>query len=250
MFDVMPLYICNRFEQSELLPDVMELLFNSQPYIRRSVRHNVILTYIFQTQILTFATLNVGSVLAKLGKAAQNPAEQRAQKWEFCSLLWFVSGRWTCYSIHVGHLHIQVHEVPLQKFRAQMKTQTTRPHPLKNRGQKKHMNFFNINFLARTQNAPFWTPRKKFMCLISWEATPERDPHKLFRGHFGGPKRGIFGRKKFSLFFPALKQSRWLVQNHLFFFVIFQKLESVSVHLVDGIFPKPSKNLLGTRQGS
>ena len=48
------------------------------------------------------------------------------------------------------------------------------------------------------------------MCLISWERTQKRDPHKLFRGDFGGPKggpkRAIFGHKKFSLlFFPGLK---------------------------------------------
>ena len=81
--------------------------------------------------------------------------------------------------------------------------------PRKIRGPKKHINFFNINFLAPTQNTPFWAPRKKFMCLISCERTQKRDPHKLFWGGFGvkkgGPKRAIFGHKKFSLlFFPAL----------------------------------------------
>ena len=73
------------------------------------------------------------------------------------------------------------------------------------RGPKKHINFSNINFLAPTQNTPFWATRKKFMCLISWERTQKRDPHKLFRGDFGGqkgsPKRAIFGHKKFSLLF-------------------------------------------------
>ena len=29
-------------------------------------------------------------------------------------------------------------------------------------GPKKHINFFNINFLVPTQNPPFWAPRKKF----------------------------------------------------------------------------------------
>ena len=69
------------------------------------------------------------------------------------------------------------------------------------RGQKKHINFFN-NFLSPTRNR---APRKKFMCLISLERTQKRGPHKLFRGDFWGqkrgPKRAIFGHKKFSLLF-------------------------------------------------
>ena len=49
------------------------------------------------------------------------------------------------------------------------------------------------------------------MCLISWERTQKRDQHKLFQWDFGGqkrgPKRAIFGHKKFSLlFFPTLAQ--------------------------------------------
>ena len=64
----------------------------------------------------------------------------------------------------------------------------TPPPPLRDR--KKHINFFNRNFLAPTQNPPFWAPRKKFMCLISWERMQKRDPHKLFRGDFWGQKRG------------------------------------------------------------
>ena len=78
----------------------------------------------------------------------------------------------------------------------------------RSRGRKNH-----INSLAPTQNPPIWTPRKKFMCLISWERAQKRDPHKLlFRGHFWGqkrgPKRAIFGHKKFSLlfFFLPLKK--------------------------------------------
>ena len=78
------------------------------------------------------------------------------------------------------------------------------------RGWKKHINFFNIDFLPPTQNTPFWAPSKKFMCLISWERMQNRDPHEIFREEFwdqiGGPKRAIFGHKKFSLlFFLALK---------------------------------------------
>ena len=79
-------------------------------------------------------------------------------------------------------------------------------------GRKKHINFCNINFLAPTQEPPFGGPRKKFMCLISWERTQKSDPGELFQGDLWGrkrgPKRAIFGHRKFSLlFFPALKQT-------------------------------------------
>ena len=68
----------------------------------------------------------------------------------------------------------------------------------KDRGRKKHINFFNINFLPPTRNPPFWAPRKKFMCLISWERAQKRDPHKLFRGDFWGQKeRKISPKRKF-----------------------------------------------------
>ena len=88
-----------------------------------------------------------------------------------------------------------------------VKTETFR-----DRGPKKHIIFFNINSLAPTENTPFWAPRKKFICLISWERTQKRGPHKLFPGDLGGskggPKRAIFGHKKLSLlFFPALKRT-------------------------------------------
>ena len=63
-------------------------------------------------------------------------------------------------------------------------------HPGFVKGQKKHINFFNINSLPPTQNTPFWTPREKFMCLMSWERTQKRDPHKLFSGRNLGSKRG------------------------------------------------------------
>ena len=66
--------------------------------------------------------------------------------------------------------------------------------------EKSHKLFHSINFLA-----PNLGPQKKFMCLISWERAQKGDPHKLFRGDFWGqqrgPKRGIFGHKKFSLLF-------------------------------------------------
>ena len=57
--------------------------------------------------------------------------------------------------------------------------------------KKKHINFFNINFLPPTQNPPCWAPRKKFMCLISWERTQKKDPHKLVWGYFWGQKGAI-----------------------------------------------------------
>ena len=77
------------------------------------------------------------------------------------------------------------------------------------RGPKKHKNFFNINFVAPTQNTPFWAPRKKLMCFISWERTQKRDPHKLFRGDFGfkkGVPNGPCSATKSLVycFFPAL----------------------------------------------
>ena len=76
-------------------------------------------------------------------------------------------------------------------------------------GRKKHINFFNINFLAPTQNPPFWTPRKKFMCLISWERTQKGTPHRLFWADFwvkNGVPNGPFSATKSLVycFFPPL----------------------------------------------
>ena len=70
-------------------------------------------------------------------------------------------------------------------------------------GQKKHIIFFNISFLATAQNTRSWAPREK-MCLISWEGTQKGTHIYIFEGIFGpnwGPKRAIFGHKKFSLLF-------------------------------------------------
>ena len=67
------------------------------------------------------------------------------------------------------------------------------------RGPKKHIKFFNINFLAPTQTDDFGPPEKKFMCLISRERTQKRDPHNFFRGVWGqkgGPKQAISATKK------------------------------------------------------
>ena len=52
-------------------------------------------------------------------------------------------------------------------------------------------------------------PHKKVYVPHFLGNNAKRDPHKLFRGNFGGqnqgPKRAIFGHKKFGLlFFPAL----------------------------------------------
>ena len=52
----------------------------------------------------------------------------------------------------------------------------------RNQGRKKPINLFNINFLAPTQNPPFWTPTKKFMRLISWERTQKKDHINLLGG--------------------------------------------------------------------
>ena len=84
---------------------------------------------------------------------------------------------------------------------------------LTNRGRKKHINFFNINFLAPTQNPPFWAPRKKkFMCLISWERTQKRHISINLFGAIWGSKRGVpngpFSATKSLVycFFPALNK--------------------------------------------
>ena len=71
-----------------------------------------------------------------------------------------------------------------------------------NKGQKKHINFFNINFLSPTQNAPFWAPRKKvYVPLFLGKNAKKEDPQKKFRANFGvqkgAPKGAILGHKKF-----------------------------------------------------
>ena len=53
-----------------------------------------------------------------------------------------------------------------------------------------NINFFKINFLGPTQNTPFWAPRKKFMCLISWERT-QKGTHRNFFGGIFGVKKGV-----------------------------------------------------------
>ena len=87
-----------------------------------------------------------------------------------------------------------------------------------------HINFFNINFLAPTQNARFWAPRRKqkkeFMCLISWERTAkkgkgrQKGTHINFFAFFfgcqkGGPKRAIFGHKRLIAVVVFLARKQW-----------------------------------------
>ena len=82
------------------------------------------------------------------------------------------------------------------------------------KGQKKRINFFNINFLPPTHNPRFWAPRKKFTCLISWERTQKRHIHINFSGDSGGqkqgPKRAILGHNSsISCFFLPLYFGGW-----------------------------------------
>ena len=73
------------------------------------------------------------------------------------------------------------------------------------RGAEKAHKLFQHKLFGPHPKPPILCPQKKFMCLISWERTQKRDPHKFFRGDFWGRKRGpkrvIFGHKKFSLLF-------------------------------------------------
>ena len=75
------------------------------------------------------------------------------------------------------------------------------------KGRRKHINIFNIIFLAPTQNPHFGPPRQKSTCLISWERMQKGDPHKFFLGYFWGqkqgPKRTIFGHKSLVYFFSC-----------------------------------------------
>ena len=80
---------------------------------------------------------------------------------------------------------------------------------LRSETEKANKLFQHKLFGAPHPKSPILGPQKEFMCLVSWQRTQKRDPHKLFWGDFWaknrGPKRTIFGHKKFSLlFFPAL----------------------------------------------
>ena len=86
-----------------------------------------------------------------------------------------------------------------------------RPMACVNKGRKNTINFFDPTQKVKPRTLG---PQKKFMCLISWERTQKRDPHKLFRVDFWGQKRGakeaIFGHKSSVycfIFFPALSEN-------------------------------------------
>ena len=57
------------------------------------------------------------------------------------------------------------------------------------KGQKRHINIFNIIFCPPPKTPDFGAPEKKLLCLISWERMQKRDPHEPFRGGFWGQKR-------------------------------------------------------------
>ena len=67
------------------------------------------------------------------------------------------------------------------------------------RGPKKHINFFNINFLAPDQSTPFLDPRKKFMCLSFPGKERKKGTHiniNIFRGIFGVKNREPLARRR------------------------------------------------------
>ena len=62
------------------------------------------------------------------------------------------------------------------------------------RGPKKHINFFNINFSAPTQNTPFWAPRKKFKCASFPGKGRKKGTHINFFGAILGVSKGAPNR--------------------------------------------------------
>ena len=85
------------------------------------------------------------------------------------------------------------------------------------RGQKKHINIFNVNFLAPTQNTRFLPPEKS-PCASFPGKGPKRDPHKLSGGMFGSKRSqtGHFRPQKvsFIVFFGALIRGQAPTANH------------------------------------
>ena len=69
-----------------------------------------------------------------------------------------------------------------------------------------------VNFLAPTQNTPLSAPRKKLLCLISWEKDAKKGPTQTFSKGILGPKNGapngpLLATKSWVYcFFPALTQ--------------------------------------------
>ena len=85
-----------------------------------------------------------------------------------------------------------------------------------NRGREKHINFCNRNCLDPTQIRHFGPPEKS-LCVHFLGKNAKKGPTLTFSGGFfgskTGPKRAIFGHRKFSLLvFPALRQG----ESHVF----------------------------------
>ena len=77
------------------------------------------------------------------------------------------------------------------------------------KGQKKHINFFNINFLDPARNPPFWAPRKKLCASFPGKGRQNWTHINSFRGILGvknGVPNGPFSATKSLVycFFPAL----------------------------------------------
>ena len=77
------------------------------------------------------------------------------------------------------------------------------------RGRKKHINFFNINFLAPTRSTPIWAPRKKFIASFPGKGRTKGAHINFFGGIFGAKKgvpNGPFWatKSKVDCSFPAL----------------------------------------------
>ena len=58
-----------------------------------------------------------------------------------------------------------------------------------NKGQKRHINFFKINFWPPPKTPRFGPPEKSLCASFPGKGRKKRDPHKLFRGILG-PKNG------------------------------------------------------------
>ena len=80
----------------------------------------------------------------------------------------------------------------------------------KTRRPKKHINFFNISFLAPAQNTPFWAPRKS-LCASFPGKGRKRGTHKNFFEEILGSKTGSqtahfrLRKVEFIVFFLSLK---------------------------------------------
>ena len=82
----------------------------------------------------------------------------------------------------------------------------------KNKGQKKHINFFNINFLDPPKTPHFGPQKKVYVPHFLGKSAKEAHKHKLFLGILGvknGVPNGPFSATKSLVycFFPALKEA-------------------------------------------